>query len=1302
MTRALGRTFLVAAVVAASAAAGALSVGSSDASAVTGGSSVLPPAPIWKTASEAMPTRPASCSPTSSPKKSGGRAGSAGSRPQDTASLTGVPLWPAPPTGANPEDYAANDRTVVQSPPVQPTNWTIDGNNWKLASERTSDTSVSSNPQELCGVEGNSNDLAWQTTTGNPTTVIAILDSGIEWCDPGIVDKIAISRAALPLPENAAGQTKPELESLGQQFLDNDPYDLDDSGVFNVAQYANDPRVAAVVADYGGTFCSVAYNNGGGSDPYTGISPEDLIRTFGTPKLPNGSANPYDEAINSPAGFLDAIAGWNFLDNDNDPVDDVHYGHGTGEAEDMAGSADSLNQEVGACPDCMVLPVRVGTSFIATSDTFAQGVLFAVDSGATMVSEALGAVDATPTARQAIAYAAAHGVPIVGSAADEESEHDNLPAGLGGIIDVNSTTSETSWKPASYLYLNGCTNYGPEISVTVESASCSSEATGKTSGTVGLLESEAADAVSAGTIKDYPGLKSATGAPVPLSANEVQQLVTMSADDVDFATAAPNATPPAPADNYGVSSTGIPFGTTTMYRTTAGFDQYTGWGRLDAARIVQWVAEGRIPPEATISSPGYFQTFDTSGDLTVTGRVAAVRSTSYKYQVDVGVGTGPAPTAWHLAAQGTGTSPKSGVLATIPLASIAALFPGGAASLTGGPALSNGSPDVDRFTFTIRVLVEDAKGLVGVAQAADFIHHDSGLVGGAPFQFSSSIDAPLKLAPIGPNGENVLLVPQADGTINALLPGGSELPGWPVYTNADPFHASEEAFASKAVTAIPRGEIIGGVAVGDLADASGKSLDVVATDTNGYTYAWNSAGKLLPGWPVHTNPAFSSPSARNPDNRLLPGIWSAPSLGSLQGNGELDVVASSLDRHVYAWQPDGQAVPGWPVLVVDPSKVASVDPTTNQVTFNSNANVLIGSELVDTPAIGTVSGHGPPDVIVGADEEYSEPANAALGEASLLTSFTTPGNSRLYAIYPNGSLHPAAPGAPKPPGMPDPGAFLTGFPVKIADLDPGLLPTIGDGIVGSPALAPIESGQLDIVTGSTAGPVYELTGTGASVLGTSGGLPNVLRFVPPGQTFYGDLLNAAVPALGSPAVAPLGPATSSLSVVDPAASVGRLLDEEEPGEQSPHSNQIVAWSTSGTMRTGSPALMNDLQFFAQPIVADVNGEAAGGYVVEASGLYDLRAYGPTGVEAPGFPKFTGGWVTGGAVVGPWGADADQIVATATRTGSLLIWSTPTPACSSPGPWAQSHHDLWNSNDLAKTGTPQPTCAAGRRSGPEFP
>ena len=97
-----------------------------------------------------------------------------------------------------------------------------------------------------------------------------------------------------------------------------------------------------------------------------------------------------------------------------------------------------------------------------------------------MIQEALGTYDVTATDTQAITYAEDHGVPVVASSADEESEHHNLPAVLENTIVVNSVTHDSSYTPPSYLYLNGCTNYGANISVSVESSSCSSEATGKT------------------------------------------------------------------------------------------------------------------------------------------------------------------------------------------------------------------------------------------------------------------------------------------------------------------------------------------------------------------------------------------------------------------------------------------------------------------------------------------------------------------------------------------------------------------------------------------------------------------------------------------------------------------------------------------------------------------------------------------------------------------------------------------------------------------------------------------------------
>jgi len=156
--------------------------------------------------------------------------------------------------------------------------------------------------------------------------------------------------------------------------------------------------------------------------------------------------------------------------------------------------------------------------------------------------------------------------------------------------------------------------------------------------------------------------------------------------------------------------------------------------------------------------------------------------------------------------------------------------------------------------------------------------------------------------------------------------------------------------------------------------------------------------------------------------------------------------------------------------------------------------------------------------------------------------------------------------------------------------------------------------------------------------------------------------------------------------------LGRVLDEEFPGLQTPNTNQVTAWSpTKGTIKAGWPGTMNDLQFFDQPIIADVAGTSAGAYAVEGSGLNDLRAYGSDGSEAAGFSKFTGGWVTFGPVFGPWGSLSEQVLAVGNRNGELFVWTTPTAACSPSGPWPQVHHDLWNTGNLSEVGAPEPSC-----------
>src|SRR3954453_8695111 len=104
------------------------------------------------------------------------------------------------------------------------------------------DPSVENNPQELMGVKGASTNLAWQTTTGRPDTIISVLGSGIRWNPPNLVNKVAINLGELP-PPCAAGTAGADCnDSYGDQHA---TYDTNEDGVFSVGDYNGDPRTTA-------------------------------------------------------------------------------------------------------------------------------------------------------------------------------------------------------------------------------------------------------------------------------------------------------------------------------------------------------------------------------------------------------------------------------------------------------------------------------------------------------------------------------------------------------------------------------------------------------------------------------------------------------------------------------------------------------------------------------------------------------------------------------------------------------------------------------------------------------------------------------------------------------------------------------------------------------------------------------------------------------------------------------------------------------------------------------------------------
>lgn len=151
-----------------------------------------------------------------------------------------------------------------------------------------------------------------------------------------------------------------------------------------------------------------------------------------------------------------------------------------------------------------------------------------------------------------------------------------------------------------------------------------------------------------------------------------------------------------------------------------------------------------------------------------------------------------------------------------------------------------------------------------------------------------------------------------------------------------------------------------------------------------HLYAFNSDASLVPGFPVHAPQDFQS----------------SPAIGDINGDGWLDIVVgtgtakSSGGNNVYAWDHNGNLLPGWPTTT--------------------------GSNMPASPALGDLDGDGDLEVVIGCGTEIDASCNWLYAWHGDATPVDPPGPTVFPVWPPNNSwTGDTAQGLPFPPVLAD-------------------------------------------------------------------------------------------------------------------------------------------------------------------------------------------------------------------------------------------------------------------------------------------
>ena len=587
-----------------------------------------------------------------------------------------------------------------------------------------------------------------------------------------------------------------------------------------------------------------------------------------TAEIPN---NGIDDDHN---GYIDDYYGWDWANNDNDPMDD--HGHGTHTVGTIAAVGNNGIGVVGVNWTSRIMALKFlssgGSGYI---DDGIAALQYAADMGARVSSNSWGCGCQDLATEDAIRYEHDKGMVMVAAAGNSSADAlDFSPASADYAVTVAASDPNDA---LAYF-----SNWGEKIDVAAPGVDVLSlrapntDMYGDGNHFVPNGDPSAKYYRASGTSMATPhvaGLAALLLAKNPTLTNEeIRQIIRRGADDLG----------------------------------TAGKDASFGYGRINAAGSMSLTSTKPLTP--IITSPKS-RTVVFGTNLQILGSVPGPNFASYKIEV----GAGRAPTSWITVAN-SNTQVINGVLATVDTlkltegANIFRLTTTDTAGKTYQFQVHD--VDVDNFDAQITspislmaVTTVEIKGTAATKNGLGFSSYKLEWgVGQNPLSWSTT---GITLA----NGGNQPVVNGTLGSWETTALTEGEKYTLRLTVNATNGNSTKSSNSVRVARSLIKGWPIGipGIiglstpAVGDI-NNDGKQEVVIGTcsgidDLLNKLYVFDYSGVLLPGWPVNSDSKYC--------------YHASPALVDLDGDNKKEIIISdALTLYVYNF--DGTYKPGWP------------------------------------------------------------------------------------------------------------------------------------------------------------------------------------------------------------------------------------------------------------------------------------------------------------------------------------------------------------------------------------------------------